>query len=97
MRFELEMPDVAACEAQRCAYNRDGNCHARAITVGNSQAAFCDTFLESQQHVREARSQAGVGACKAADCQHNNDLECQAEHIRVGQQSEGIACLTYRP
>lgn len=90
----IEMPEVAACDATECAYNESGDCHARAITVGDSVHPDCDTFLRSQDH-RHAADTAGVGACKVRACKHNEDFECQADAIRVGHRSSRVECLTY--
>jgi hypothetical protein len=90
----IDMPDVDACDARDCAYNKEGNCHARAITVGDGVHPGCDTFLQSQEHSRRAEG-AGVGACKVKACKHNDDFECQAGSIRVGRRSGTIECLTF--
>jgi hypothetical protein len=39
----IEMPDVDGCDATECAYNMKGDCHARAITVGDGVHPGCDT------------------------------------------------------
>lgn len=90
----IEMPDVATCDARDCAYNKEGNCHARAITVGHGVHPGCDTFLASQEHSRRTE-RAGVGACKVKSCKHNDDFECHATTIQVGRRQDGIECLTF--
>lgn len=90
----IEMPDVATCDARDCAYNKDGGCHARAITVGNGVHPGCDTFLSSQEHSKRSDG-AGVGACKVRACKHNEDFECQASAIRVGRRLDVVECLTF--
>lgn len=92
----LEMPDVAACDAKECAYNKSGQCHARAITVGDGVHPGCDTFLQSDEHSRRPEG-AGVGACKVTGCKHNDDFECQAREIRVGRRQDKVECLTFNP
>lgn len=92
----IDMPDVAACDARDCAYNKEGNCHARAITVGDGVHPGCDTFLQSRDHSRRADN-AGVGACKVKACKHNDDFECQARAIRVGRRQDDVVCLTFLP
>jgi hypothetical protein len=90
----IEMPDVAACDATDCAYNKEGDCHARAITVGDGAHPGCDTFMRSRDHSRRPDG-AGVGACKVKACKHNDDFECQASAIRVGRGSDTVECLTF--
>jgi hypothetical protein len=90
----IDMPDVDACDARDCAFNKGGNCHARAITVGDGVHPGCDTFLPSGEHSRRT-DRASVGACKVKGCKYNDDLECQAQAIRLGRRSNGIECLTF--
>lgn len=89
------MPNIAACDVTNCAYNTDGNCHARAITVGDGAHAACDTYFPSSGHTRQALRIAGVGACKVTGCAHNADFECQAPAIRVGHHQQHADCMTY--
>jgi hypothetical protein len=41
----IDMPIVAEYLASECTDNVGMNCHAKAITVGNSLHAGCDTFF----------------------------------------------------
>ncbi len=91
----LEMPMVTKCLATTCAYNRDSNCHARAITVGDEILPGCDTFLQGSQHAKNAEQVAGVGACKTTNCKYNDDLECTAESIHVGVIKNQANCMTF--
>jgi hypothetical protein len=93
----IDMPVVAECLATECAYNVSMNCHARAITVGNSLHAGCDTFLPGSGHTHATDRVAGVGACKSTDCRYNEDLECMTETIRVAPKGEEVNCMTYSP
>ncbi len=93
----IDMPIVAECLASECAYNINQNCHARAITVGNSLHAGCDTFFSGSMHTKAAARTAGVGACKSLDCKHNDDLECMADSIRVARVVKEVNCMTYSP
>ena len=95
MKITIEMPNVSACDVTNCAYNAEGNCHARAITVGDGEHAACDTYLPSEGHTRQVLRIAGVGACKVTGCVHNADFECQAPAIRVGWHQEHADCATY--
>lgn len=94
MAIDTDMPAVAECGANDCAYNIDGGCNARAITVGDGLNPGCDTFFVAARHTRSLR-QAGVGACKVASCRHNDDFECQAQAIRVDRKADGVACTTF--
>jgi len=94
MAIEVEMPPVAECGANDCAYNVDGGCNARAITIGDGLHPGCDTFFVAPRHSRSLRM-AGVGACKVTGCRHNDDLECQATAIRVDRNVDGVACTTF--
>jgi len=95
MLLEMDLPSVSACDATQCAYNTDGDCHARAITVGDSITPHCDTFFETGHHVKNTQHVAGVGACKIAECRHNADLECHADSIKVGVSNGGVTCETF--
>lgn len=94
-RICLEMPVITKCGASECAYNVNSNCHARAITVGDSQHPGCDTFIMGSQHIAHAKQIAGIGACKTACCKHNEDLECMAEGIQVGLVNSQANCMTF--
>lgn len=95
-RLTIDMPVVAECLATECGYNVGMNCHARAITVGNSLHAGCDTFLPGSAHTH-APQMGGVGACKSAECRYNEDLQCVADTIRVAPKGEEVNCMTYAP
>ena len=91
----IDMPIVSECLASECAYNVSNNCHARAITIGNSLHAGCDTFFSRPGHTNDAARTAGVGACKSTDCRHNEDMECMTDSIRVAPQGQEVNCMTY--
>ncbi len=93
----LDMPIVTECAVNECAYNISNKCHARAITIGDSLHAGCDTFLASAGHTKATQRTAGVGACKSVDCKFNDDFECITDQIRVGHAAGGVNCLTYAP
>jgi hypothetical protein len=94
MKIAVDLPEVNECEVKRCAFNRDGLCHAQAITIGNTVAPMCDTFLASSTHNRR-QAKGGVGACKSTHCRYNDDFACSAESIRVGEHESGATCETY--
>lgn len=93
----IDMPIVSECLASECAYNVDENCHAKAITVGNSLHAGCDTFFPGSAHTKASSRTAGIGACKSTNCTFNEDLECTTERIRVAPAAQEINCMTYSP
>ena len=95
MQITLETAGVAGCAVRCCAYNVGGACRARAITVGDTVHAACDTFIEARHHVRRATHDAGVGACKVTSCRYNVDFECEAGAIRVGSHDDHADCLTF--
>jgi hypothetical protein len=94
-QISIEMPVVAQCSVDECAYNVNNCCHARAITVGNGVHPGCDTFLNGSSHSKAAQRIAGVGACKVSACRHNEDYECMTEQIVVGHDQAAVRCLTY--
>lgn len=96
MKMIVEMPPVSSCNAAACAYNVDRQCHAKAVTIGNSASPSCDTFFDSGKHTINETGRAGVGACKTADCIANEDYECSAEGVTIGLVNGNVRCLTYR-
>ena len=94
MKKAIEMPEVMGCDAQECAYNLDGMCHARGITVGDMQQQLCDTMWNSSHHTNRT-GPAGVGACRSTSCIHNEDLECQADGINVMLSGAEASCATF--
>ncbi|WP_372405549.1 DUF1540 domain-containing protein [Streptomyces luteireticuli] len=91
----MDMPQVAVCEVDACAYNQDSACHALAITVGDATHARCDTFFTFPTKGGDAGATGRVGACKMAGCLHNRGLECQAPGITVAALQDTADCLTY--
>ena len=95
MKITMDTAEVAECAATACAYNIDGGCHARAITVGDGAHPMCDTFLATGSHCSGSSARAGVGACKVSECRNNQDYECQAERIRLGSHEGHADCMTF--
>lgn len=95
MKINLDIPAVAECTMIDCAYNTARLCHAKAITIGDSEAPNCDTLCCESGHVRAQDINAGVGACKVSSCSYNDDLECTADSITVGMMNNKVSCLTY--
>ena len=95
MMITIDVPVVTECSIADCAYNTENMCHAKAITIGDSGCACCDTMAKGSQHVRAKNIQAGVGACKSTNCSFNSDMECTADNITVGMNQGNISCLTF--
>lgn len=93
----MEMPKILECDATECAYNRNRECHAMAITVGDGAMAHCDTYWQSKNKGGVLNIIAGVGACRAVNCEYNQNLECTASGIRVGHKGDAVDCLTFDP
>jgi len=92
----MQMPNVKKCDVSECAYNKNDQCHALAITVGDETHPQCDTFCFSQSKGGDPAGMAGVGACKVSSCAFNQSLECQAKGIDVGYNEDKIDCLTFK-
>ena len=92
----MEMPKVAKCEVDDCAYNVDDVCHAMAITIGDGTRPRCDTFCRSMTKGGDAGCIAGVGACKVSACMYNANLECQSPEVNVGYNEDEPDCLTFK-
>ncbi len=89
-----EMPPVAECLMDQCAYNDKNDCHAYAITV-HSGDHTCATFLPTPVHGGLEKYPAKVGACQRVECVHNADLVCSADSVRVGADGGAARCLTF--
>ncbi len=93
----MEMSKISECNADECAYNLDGKCHAMAITVGSGIDHQCDTFFPSPTQGGFPDVIGGVGACRTASCSYNRNLECSATEIRIGREADEVDCLTFTP
>lgn len=91
----MKMPKISACDVTDCAYNRDQQCHATAITVGDDTHPMCDTFFPASEKGGDETGIGHVGACKVSECKFNTKLECQAPGIRVGYKENEPDCLTF--
>lgn len=95
MKITVDIPAVTGCSVDECTYNRNQQCHARAITVGDGVHPGCDTFFAAGSHAHDDSHTAGVGACKVSSCTHNDDYECAADQIEVGRRGSAVECLTF--
>lgn len=94
----MDMPKVISCQVTDCCYNRDRQCHALAIQVGDTDAhPLCDTFTKQTGQCGDVSAAAGVGACKVESCEYNENLECAAQGITVGYEQGEADCLTFEP
>lgn len=89
------MVKVKKCDVETCAYNKDKECHAMAITVGSSHP-MCDTFTSSMNK-GGVDEQGSVGACRVSNCMYNKSLQCNAPGIDVGMHSGHADCNTFKP
>ena len=95
--IQIRIPAVRSCTAIECAYNRDAECHAAAITIGDAQPPHCDTWLDGAAGHTGKAVKAGVGACKVRGCAYNDDLECQATTVSVAVADGQAHCTTFSP
>ena len=93
----MRMPKISSCDATVCAYNKEKQCHACAITVGNGTCPMCDTAVKSEQKAGDQSSTGSVGACKTSQCEYNTSLECAASNIKMGMHGAHADCMTYAP
>jgi len=86
---------VNSCTATECAYNTEKKCRAMAITVGDMNAAICDTYTPRDEKGGTKMTVANVGACKVADCKHNEHLYCTAATVSIGIKNGKVSCQSY--
>lgn len=94
--MEKQMPQVQACEASQCLYNRDGKCHTFGITVGKEEPC-CDTFMQGSAKGGVQDILAGVGACHVSSCSFNSNFECGAGSVQVTMKAGHPDCGTFQP
>ncbi len=92
----MTMPKIMDCDMMDCVYNRDDECHAMAITIGD-QSPICDTCMRGSKKGGVMDMTAGVGACKVESCKFNRSLECSSKGIHVGQHTDHAECETFSP
>ena len=80
----IDMPIVSECLANECAYNVNMKCHARAITVGNSLHAGCDTYFARSGHTKAAERLEQLHVLEPDDrgLRQPTDLADRDEHAR---------------
>lgn len=88
------LPNVLDCNAKECSYNRENECHAGAINVGNDKP-LCDTFYNIPVSGGYNNIKPKVGACKVVKCKHNNELECDSSGIHVQLNEDQAMCASF--
>jgi hypothetical protein len=86
---------ILGCNEKDCIYNKNSQCHTKAITIG-SDCACCDTFMKGKNEAGFENVTGIVGACRVSDCMHNESMECQADGIQVAMHSKHPDCVTYK-
>ena len=95
--MKMEMPKIIDCNATVCAYNKENQCHALAITVGDGNCPMCDTGIITDKKGGVADTTGKVGACKEDQCRFNAAFECNAPGIHVALHSNHADCSTFKP
>ncbi len=90
-----DMAKVESCTKSDCIFNRNNQCHAQAINIGDEFHPDCDTYIQGSKKAGDDDVIAGVGACKCTSCEYNDNYQCQAGSINVGPKSDEVECLTY--
>jgi hypothetical protein len=96
----MEMPLVLSCDMTDCDYNRNEQCHAMAVTIGDSDNPMCDTFWVTEGKKAKAgdpKQSGRIGACRMSQCIYNERLQCMSGSITVGQKEQNPMCRTYNP
>lgn len=90
-----EIPKIIDCNVTNCVYNKNNQCHAFAITIGDDEP-HCDTFCKSQVKGGINEITGKVGACKVTDCIYNKSFECNAPGIHVSLNHGNPDCTTFK-
>ncbi len=94
--MQADIPKVLDCDMLNCSYNKNKQCHAIAITVGDTQCPLCDTYANTSSKGGDMNLTGSVGACKANNCKFNRSLECSASNgIHVKQHTGHPDCSTF--
>ncbi|NLE02057.1 MAG: DUF1540 domain-containing protein [Fibrobacter sp.] len=94
--MENPISKIIDCQATECVYNKSGQCHTPAITVGDLEPC-CDTFFQVKSKGGFLETNGGVGACKVSGCEYNDAFECTASGIHVVMNVDHPDCGTYKP
>ena len=89
----MHMAKIKTCDMGDCYYNEKSHCHAQAINVGDDYP-MCDTYMHSDTHGGDLKSDGKVGSCKVHDCMHNKHMCCDAREIVMHHQHYQVDCMT---
>jgi hypothetical protein len=85
---------VLTCTVADCSYNKEMECWAPAIKVGDDHPS-CDTFTHLS--VQPAAQESIVAACGVAECDFNDASRCVARGVTVSNHTAHADCITFRP
>ncbi len=85
---------VLTCTVGDCGYNRELECWAPEIIVGDDHP-MCDTF--TTEAVGLGGSESLVMRCQVGECHFNESMHCHARGITVDRHSGHADCITFRP
>jgi hypothetical protein len=86
---------ILDCMENECIYNKNNQCHTRAITIG-SECACCDTFMKGSKKCGFEKTTGIIGACRVADCMYNESMECNADGVHIEVHSNHPDCVTFK-
>ncbi|MEJ6019974.1 DUF1540 domain-containing protein [Corynebacterium sp. H113] len=73
---------VSACTASDCSFN-NGGCTALAITIIDTKAPTCGTFVNLDARGKAGDADSKVAVCHRLDCVHNSELTCSNETVEI--------------
>src|SRR5690242_17459622 len=85
---------VLTCTVADCSYNKELECWAPEIKVGEDHPR-CDTFTHLA--VQAAPRESVVARCGVTACDFNADTHCNARGITVSNHTAHADCMTFRP
>ena len=84
---------VLTCLAEDCSYNRDAECCAPKIEIGDDHPK-CDMYTTSQ--VSTTAGEPAISQCMVSQCHFNSDSECGASGVTMTTHSGHADCATFR-
>lgn len=92
----MVLSTVSSCKTRVCAYNKGGECHAEAVSVG-AEHARCETFTRSVMVTVTRKAESQVNECQLTACKWNRHFCCMAPDITVAPHEDHADCFTYVP
>ena len=86
---------VLTCTVSDCSYNRELECYAQAIAVGDYDHPRCDTYTHDAS-AQPKRQEGIVMTCGVSVCNFNEQQHCHARGITVDHHSRHADCGTFR-